>query len=219
MLSYLNKAKNKLDEAELLKKVQPHTLMSHAKLKNLRYLAKLVNEQAVEGDFVECGTYKGGSAGVLGSVLPPGRHLWLYDSFKGMPEVSDIDGEDARQAVGACLASPEDVRKILGTLNVPEEQYTIREGMFDETFKEPLPERVALLHCDADWYNSVTIVLETFYARIPEGGCIILDDFGYWEGCREAFYDFCFRHGEKPLLERVGVDQAYWIKGKTHNRT
>jgi O-methyltransferase len=81
-----------------------------------------------------------------------------------------------------------------------------------------LPERVALLHCDADWYDSVHIVLRTFYPLIPPGGCVILDDFGYWEGCREAFYDFCLQRGEKPLLERLEADQAYWIKGKTHNR-
>ena len=59
---------------------------------------------------------------------------------------------------------------------------------------------------------------EAVHERIPPGGVVVLDDFGWWEGCREAFYDFCSRHGEKPLLERVDCDQAYWIKGKTDNR-
>jgi O-methyltransferase len=60
--------------------------------------------------------------------------------------------------------------------------------------------------------------LDNFYKLIPEGGCIVLDDFGYWEGCREAFYDFCLKNNEKPLLERVGTTQAYWIKGRMNNR-
>jgi predicted O-methyltransferase YrrM len=47
---------------------------------------------------------------------------------------------------------------------------------------------------------------------------VILDDFGFWEGCRTAFYDFCLRHGEKPLLERIERDQAFWIKGRPSNR-
>jgi O-methyltransferase len=47
---------------------------------------------------------------------------------------------------------------------------------------------------------------------------VILDDFGFWEGCREAFYDFCHQRQEKPLIERVESDQAFWIKGRNHNR-
>ncbi|MEO8435098.1 MAG: TylF/MycF/NovP-related O-methyltransferase [Pyrinomonadaceae bacterium] len=202
----------------LLKKVHPYTLLSAEKLRSLQRLARLVNDAGVEGDFVECGTYRGGSAGVLSSALCSQRHLWLYDSFQGMPPVTEIDGEGAKEAVGACRADEADVIEILSSLGVATEQYTIRKGMFADTFKEPLPERVALLHCDADWYDSVMLVLETFYPRIPRGGCIILDDFGWWEGTRIAFYDFCCRYGEKPLLERIGPDQAYWIKGKDHAR-
>ncbi len=62
------------------------------------------------------------------------------------------------------------------------------------------------------------LTLETFYPAMPPGGCVVLDDFGYWPGCREAFYDFCRRSGEKPLLERVGGTQAWWIKGLAANR-
>lgn len=216
-MTKLINAKRRLDEARLLRKVRPYTLLTPEKLRSLKRLARLINDTGIEGDFVECGTYKGGSAGVLSSEIAQ-RHLWLYDSFRGMPPVQEIDGEGAKEAVGACRADEADVIRILSLLGVLKAQYTIRKGYFDQTFKEPLPERVALLHCDADWYDSVTLVLETFYPRIPKGGCIILDDFGWWEGTRIAFYDFCFKYGEKPLLERVGTDQAYWIKEKEHWR-
>ena len=205
-------------DAKLLQQVRPYTLASAKKLGNLKRLASSTTERGIEGDFVECGTYKGGSAAVLGSALTAGRHLWLYDSFEGMPDVKEIDGTDAGEWVGRLRASDDDVREILTSVGLSRHQYTIRKGWFDQTFLQPLPERVALLHCDADWHASVTAVLETFYPRLPEGGVVILDDFGWWEGCREAFYDFCARHGEKPLLERVDCDQAYWIKGKTNNR-
>jgi O-methyltransferase len=205
-------------DAELIKKVRPFTLLSPGKLKSLKRLATLVNAKGIEGDFVECGTYKGGSAAMVATELTPGRHLWLYDSFQGMPPVREIDGVGAREAVGMCRADQEDVIEALSVVGLPQTQYTIRKGMFDQTFKEPLPKRVALLHCDADWYDSVTIVLETFYPLVEPGGVVVLDDFGWWEGTREAFYDFCIKHGEKPLLERLEMDQAYWIKGKAHNR-
>jgi len=201
MISILSRAKRKLHETDLLKKVQPYTLLSPGKLSNLRRLAKLVNERGVEGDFVECGTYKGGSAAMLSTMLPPSRHLWLYDSFQGMPQVTERDGEGAKSAVGKCVAAEKDVIEALNVFGLPDSQYTIREGWFKDTFKEPLPQKDELLHCDADWYASV-----------------ILDDFGCWEGSREAFYDFCFKYELKPLIERLEGDQAYWIKGKAHNR-
>jgi O-methyltransferase len=205
-------------DADLLRKVQPYTLNSPESLKNLRRLALFINQQRIEGDFVECGTYKGGSAAILAATLSRDRHLWLYDSFEGMPPAQQVDGAYAQQWVGHCVASEQDVREALALVNTPETQYTIRKGWFQHTLQQSLPRKVAFLHCDADWYDSVSLVLDTFYPLIVEGGCVLLDDFGYWEGCREAFYDFCVRHGEKPLLERSGVSQAYWCKGRRNNR-
>ncbi len=204
-------------EAELLKQIEPYTLLSRERLANLIRLASQLNRAGVPGDFVECGTYKGGSAAAIASALGD-RTLWLYDSFKGMPSPAGIDGEDAKRCVGTCVASEAEVTEILTSVGLLPHQYRILAGWFHETFRTELPEQVALLHCDADWYDSVALVLETFYPRVPQGGCVILDDFGYWEGCREAFFDFCFRHDERPLIERVGTTQAYWVKGRLHNR-
>jgi len=206
----------------LINSVQDYTLLSTARLQNLINICDYLNDQGINGDFVECGTARGGSAALLSRYLDQisdqPRHLWLYDSFAGMPETTAPDGEDAKEWVGQCLGSMDAVQEIMQLVSTKPEQYTVKKGWFQETFSDRLPTQVALLHCDADWYDSVTLVLETFYPLVVEGGCIILDDFGYWEGCREAFYDFCARHNHKPLLERIEQDQAYWIKGRTHNR-
>jgi hypothetical protein len=37
------------------------------------------------------------------------------------------------------------------------------------------------------------------------GGVVILDDFGYWEGCREAFYDFGRQAAVGPLGAHTGI--------------
>ncbi len=218
MTSLPARAKRRLEDRALLKKVKPYTLLTPGKLRNIRALARVVNNENIQGDFVECGTSKGGSAAVLAAGLSPERHLWLFDSFEGMPAVQDVDGAGAKEAVGLCRAAQEDVIEVLTFLGISSKQYTIRKGMFDQTFKGSLPKQVALLHCDCDWYDSVSMVLRTFYPLIPQGGRIILDDFGWWEGTRIAFYDFCCEFGEKPLLERLESDQAFWTKGKAHNR-
>ena len=209
---------NEIRERSLIRKVKPYTLCSSDRINSLIKLSKAINNNGVKGDFVECGTYKGGTAAILSKYMGSGRRLWVYDSFEGMPQTTDIDGYDAKEWIGRCVSSAEDVKEVMRLLSIPEQRYIIKKGWFQDTFRESLPKKVALLHCDADWYESVLLTLETFYPLIAECGCIILDDFGYWEGCREAFYDFCMRHNEKPLLERVGVYQTYWIKGKLHNR-
>ncbi|MBD1914959.1 Wzt carbohydrate-binding domain-containing protein [Phormidium sp. FACHB-322] len=211
IITPLSSARTYIDD-QLFALLQPYTLCSRGRLENMAQLSAQLNNQNIPGDFVECGTYKGGSAALLSKFLNLGRQLWLYDSFQGMPSTSAKDGKDAADWVGKCVAEISDVKEILGYVSAPLEKCHIKPGWFQETFQQPLPEQVALLHCDADWYESVILVLNTFYDRIPRGGCIVLDDFGYWEGCREAFYEFCKQRDEKPLLERVGSTQAYWIK-------
>jgi O-methyltransferase len=135
-----------------------------------------------------------------------------------MPETTEIDGHAAREWIGKCAAAIKDVETVLHLVGTTSEQFKIIPGWFQDTFSKLLPDHVSLLHCDADWYDSVLLVLRTFYPRISNGGVVVLDDFGHWEGCREAFYDFYREVSEKPLLERYGTTQASWIKGKQHNR-
>jgi O-methyltransferase len=204
---------------EFIQALADYTLCTPNRLDNLWRLAKYLDIHGVVGDFVECGTYKGGTAAVLASTMGHNtRHLWLYDSFEGMPQTTEKDGADAGHWVGSCVAAQADLEAALALTALGSDRYTIRPGWFEQTFQQPLPEKIALLHCDADWYASVTEVLETFYPRLVDGGAVIFDDFGFWEGCREAVFDFCHRYRLAPLIERVGPDQAFWIKGRTHNR-
>ncbi len=199
--------------------VTDYTLLDRERLLKLWCLVAYANHSEVAGDIVECGCYKGGSAAVLRGAMGKGRKLWIYDSFEGMPVTTERDGDEAHKYVGMCKAEEADVHTIMRLTGATGYEYAIEKGWFCESFKRPLPKQVAILHIDADWYESVSIVLNTFYPLVPEGGCVILDDFGYWEGCREAFYDFCAKFRERPVLERVGCSQAYWIKGKQHNRS
>jgi len=216
--SQLNAVASRRGIEKEIDRVSPYTFCSREKLRSLIARCDYLNWHHVPGDFVECGTCRGGSAAILSRRLPENRKLWLYDSFEGMPESSDKDGAEARKFVGEGKANVEEVRQLVESSGTPENRLIIRQGLFHDTFKQPLADKVALLHCDADWYESVMLVLETFYPHVAVGGIIILDDFGYWEGCREAFYDYCSRNDIKPLVERVSTDQLFWYKDKQSNR-
>ena len=187
-------------------------------LERLRQIAWDVGRRGVPGDIVECGVMNGGSAAVLASGLP-NRKLWLYDSFEGLPKPTSQDGPRARTWKGRCRGSETRVRTALSLAGV--DNLMLVKGWYVDTLKErtkPAPEKVALLHIDADWFDSVLLSLERFYDSIIDGGVVVLGDFGYWEGCREAFYVFCLMYRLEPLLERFGHSHAWWVKGRTNNR-
>lgn len=178
-----------------------------------------LEKRKIFGDFVECGVCNGGSAATfaLGLKKTVGE-IWLYDSFSGLPMPVEIDQLEAFNFVGKCLGSEEKVHQAMAISGFPKSRYIIRKGWFKDTFQMELPQKVSLLHIDSDWYESVLICLDTFYDRVVEGGVILLDDFGHWEGAREALFDFLERRHLRPVLERFGHAQLFWVKGRTHNR-
>jgi O-methyltransferase len=197
----------------------PYALGSHDVLHKLYTLSRDTVNRKVPGDFVECGVCNGGSAAAIALGLKStDKRAWLYDSFKGLPPATFVDGPDAQKFYGACVGSEENVAAAMRLVDFPLDRCLIRKGWFTNTLREDPPEQISFLHIDADWYDSVLLVLDTFYDRVAPGGIIVLDDFGHWEGCREAFYDFTVRMHLKPLLERFGHTQAFWIKDRLHNR-
>ncbi len=140
---------------DLIRKVTPYSFCDPERMKSLASLARRISDSGPPGDFVECGSYKGGTAALLATFLTHSRHLWIYDSFEGMPPTTAEDGTEARKYVGAGACSPDDVRAVMRLAGVNEKSFTIRKGWFNQTFEEPRARQVAFLHCDCDWYQSV----------------------------------------------------------------
>ncbi len=202
-----------------LARLEPYTMAGLSGLVKLYTLARDVAGRGIAGDFVECGVCNGGSAAAVAvAIRESERRLWLYDSFEGLPEPVEIDGPLARTYVGACRGSEAAVAEALTIAGFPASRCVIRKGWFEQTLLVSPPPRIAFLHLDADWYESVLLALETLYDAVEAGGVIVLDDFAHWEGCRHAFYDFIARRGLQPVLERFGYSQAFWVKGREHNR-
>ncbi len=189
------------------------------RLATLHGLARELCESGADGDVVECGVCRGGSAAVLAAAIRDSKRLlWLYDSFEGMPAPGPQDPAAAQAETGRLAVGTDPVHAALRKVRFPEERVRIRKGPFRETFGGALPGKVALLHIDADWYDSVLGSLQTFYPLVSDGGWIVLDDFGHWEGARRAFYAFCQSQHIDPLIERVGYTQAFWRKAQETNR-
>ena len=178
------------------------------RLKLLYELSQKITAEHIPGDIVECGVYNGGSAAIMTSpqtLSAEPRTTWLFDSFEGLPAPTSKDGvyEQQHYYKGWCAGSVQKVEEIFRKLNLDLGKVRIIKGWFDQTFPREASniENIALLHIDADWYESVKICLDTFYPKVVRGGYIEFDDYGTWEGCKKAVDEYFAReHINVPLL-------------------
>jgi O-methyltransferase len=179
-------------------------------------------DRGIEGDFAECGVWRGGSIiamiMALQQVGGDDRDIWLYDTFEGMTEPTDADtspihkpaveiwrdAEEAGQPAFPEYFDPElfneqVVRENVLSTGYAEERLHFVRGPVEQTIPAHAPERIALLRLDTDWYESTRHELEHLYPRLVDGGVLIIDDYGHWEGARRAVDEY-FSGTAKPLL-------------------
>lgn len=190
-------------------------------------------ENNINGDYVECGTWRGGLAALmLSSIITNNlsKRLWLYDTFQGMsrPGENDvaINGEQAVATFQAhfnettgfsewCKASTEVVEETLNTVSSDYKQYTkFIIGTVEETLTcaENIPEKIALLRLDTDWYESTRVELEILYPRLSQNGIVIIDDYGWWQGQKKATDEFLSRLNPNNFTTRNGADHSLIIE-------
>jgi hypothetical protein len=206
------------DEGEFeryYKLIKPYTMVGRDRLKSLFQNALHVCRTNIPGDFVECGTCRGGSAVLLAMVIKNHskipRKVYACDTFEGMPEPSEVDTHQGISA-SACgfpagsLKAPLEsgLLEIARKLSVEKTIIPVK-GFFRDTLPglaEKIP-FIALLHADGDWYESTTDIFNNLYHRVTQDGFIQIDDYGFWEGCRQAVEDFQQRRGLNFSLKQI----------------
>jgi O-methyltransferase len=185
----------------LFQRVHGYTLVSHERLNALCNIIRTLERDRIDGAIVECGVYRGGASALMAHEARGRRDVVLFDSFEGLPPPGDRDGNLARTQYepGWCAGSEQDVRKIFQRLGCLTPKVRLVKGWFDKTFPHTTIDRIAILHVDADWYESVRVCLETWFDRIVPGGFLVLDDYGRWPGCTQAVDEFLAARGLPPL--------------------
>lgn len=165
---------------ESARQVEANTKVDIYRLWELWHLVGQTRE--LPGDILEIGVWRGGSAGLMGRALATfnlKRHIWLADTFTGVVKAGPKDdyykgGEHADTSV-------ETVTALFGSLGI--EDYTILEGIFPEQTAHLLVgDAIALCHVDVDVYQSARDAAEWVWPRMPAGGVIVYDDYGFY-GC------------------------------------
>jgi hypothetical protein len=208
-------------EIALVEAASPYTMTTPAALVALADAVRHVVAAGIEGAIVECGVWRGGSMmAVARTLMAEGRDdvdLYLLDTFEGMPAPGARDvlwsGESADELLAAdgdvagsklwARAELEQVRHAMALTGYPSSRVHFVEGRVEDTIPEQAPDRIALLRLDTDWYESTRHELIHLYPRLSTGGILVVDDYGFWRGQREATDEFFRDHPPRPFLARV----------------
>jgi len=171
-----------------------------------------IHRAGIDGDIAECGVWRGGNLIIAAMVqrrLGRAATIWGYDTFEGMPAPTEVDRALHYEEVAAatfkkkqrgefsdwCYCPIDEVKANLARHQADVDVRLVK-GKVEDTLVDPanLPERIALLRLDTDWYESTKIELEVLYPRLVPGGVLIIDDFGDWAGAQLAVEEyFCDR--------------------------
>jgi O-methyltransferase len=213
-----------------MKAVRRHTLTSYERIAALADSVSYTVSEGIEGDLVECGVWKGGSVMAAALTLmragDTSRDLYLFDTFTGMPEPGEedvpspydgyslhkrwrrhdqADSEWAGIPVGTVRANVE-------STGYPRERIKCVVGMVEDTIPDSAPDRIALLRLDTDWYSSTKHELEQLFPRLADGGVLIIDDYGHYEGARKAVDEYFAETGRRILLSRIDYTGRIAVK-------
>jgi hypothetical protein len=200
---------------------KPYTMSRVQRMYALYQSVNYIIKNKIPGDFVECGVWKGGNPMMIAQLLQASRisdrKIFLYDTFEGMSEPTPADknykGNDAREMLDAtdraeadsvwCYSPLEEVQENMKQTGYPKDQVVFVKGKVEETIPGVVPAQIALLRLDTDWYESTYHELTHLYPLLSKNGVLIIDDYGYWEGCRKATDQFLKENQLDLLLQRL----------------
>lgn len=193
---------------EVWVRVAPFTMTDPPRVDALYDCTQQIIANAVPGDFVECGVFRGGSSMTIALALLAAegeRAIWLYDTFEGMTVPTGFDTKMKNGAPAAekfqrlrtgensadwCAAPLEDVTRNMLSTDYPPDQLRFIRGPVEETLLTDVPEEIALLRLDTDWYASTRVEMEVLFPRLASGGVLIVDDYNSWAGARRAVDEY-----------------------------
>ena len=189
----------------------------------------------IQGVIVECGVESGNFEHVwINELLKNNaiRDIYLYVTFGGLVEPTEYDYtcKDAKiyqmnkdevyitwknhvineKINGWCYTPLEKVQHRLNSTGYPQNHLHYVVGDVMETLKDKttIPEKIAILRLDTDWYESSKYELEQMYDNVVIGGVIIFDDYYHWDGQRRATDDFFLNRNINYDFVNLGNDKT-----------
>ena len=210
------------------------TMASRERLFATLMSCKYVLENNLDGDFVECGVWRGGNsiiAAWMFKLYNSNNKVYLYDTFQGMtpPTEKDIElngdkttnerlvteelnkSESWSQNIW-CYASLDDVRNNFSKIGLLSANVEFIQGDVLQTLNQTIPDKISVLRLDTDWYESTKKEMDVLYKRIVPKGVFMVDDYGHWGGSKKAVDEYFEKNSNRPFLHYIDYTGRLGLK-------
>lgn len=174
------------------------------------------NALHVDGDFVECGVFKGFCSAVVLKYLDFAnidKTAFLYDSFEGLSDQTST--EDERKMWDYSQFDFDAIYREVLEIFALYPNVKVIKGVVPFSFDIACPNKIAFLHIDMNSAIAEIMALERLFDKVSPGGIIVLDDFGWDINSDQTMAEFAFmldrNHSvlELPTGQGLIIKQAY----------
>jgi len=207
---------------EIFERYKPYTCLSVERFYDIFKSMEYIACSDIPGDMLECGVFLGGS--IIGAAHfanhfgMKGRKFHIFDTFEGFPiETIETDLHGATQDLSALKVFNNSFRHIvernIASSGLDAEQFVLIQGKVEDTLKrDHQVDQAAYLRLDTDYFDSTLVELEVLYPKLSQGGVLIVDDYGHFEGARAAVEKYFEHSKRRPLLHRIDYTGRSGIK-------
>lgn len=217
------------EELKSFEKINEISLTSLPNRWSLHQSLSYIKENNIEGDIVETGVFKGANLVLINNFLNQfnlNKKIYAYDTYEGQPEPSNLDFDYKgtsmiekfshlkKKNINSVYCSLENVKNNIKKYSDNDlKKIVFIKGKVENTLNDEnnIPSQISLLRLDTDFHDSIKKSLEILYPRLIEGGVLIIDDYGHFQGARTAVDNF-FKDKKKIWMHRVDYTCRLIIK-------
>jgi O-methyltransferase len=166
----------------------------------------------------------------------PTRDIWLFDTFEGLPAPDPVKNPDAHKVwekiekTNSSRMAPlygggyidenkqirwnyspiQAVEEVVFSTGYPRDKFHFVKGKVEDSLISgvSLPDKIAFLRLDTDWYESTKAEFDVLASRLVPGGVLMVDDYYEWKGSKKATDEFMAQHADEYDVD--ATKNMYW---------
>ena len=218
------------NELDIIKSISNYSMTTPANHWAIIQSIKHISKNNIDGDFVECGVWKGGNIilfKLISNLLNLNKEIYAFDTFEGMPEPGEKDfdlkninakttfDKYKNKDIKWCYSTLDEVKSNIKSFDANyNETFNFIKGKVEETLNDEknLPNKISLLRLDTDFFESTKKELEVLFPKLVSGGILIIDDYGHWKGAKKAVDEYFELDKNFLWLHRIDYASRLLIK-------
>lgn len=198
------------------------SMIGLARMNNLHNCVRAVLTEAIPGDLIETGVWRGGACIFMRAALEAygdsERTVWVADSFEGLPRPEEDSPADKSSEMNfyrfndVLAVSLEEVEHNFRRYGLLDPRVKFLRGWFRDTLAAAPIQRLAVLRLDGDMYGSTIQALDSLFPKLSAGGFVIVDDYLAVPECSQAVTDYRSKHNITDPIVEIDSAGAFWRK-------